>query len=43
MWPGMTNGKREDRGIDPLDIALMTIVTVLASILGATAIWIALS
>jgi hypothetical protein len=38
----MTNDKREDRRIDPLDIALMTIVTVLASILGVTALWIAL-
>jgi hypothetical protein len=38
----MTYDKREDRRIDPLDIALMTIVTVLASILGVTALWIAL-
>jgi hypothetical protein len=38
----MTSYKREDRGIDPLDMALMTIVTVLASVLGATALWIAL-
>jgi hypothetical protein len=38
----LTNDARGDRGVDRLDIALMLILTVLASVLGAVALWIGL-